>query len=104
MEQPASKKCDVYSYAIILWELATFELPFEGVGELMIPEKVLNGEVHVYNIMYNPVHAHTCTSTYRIAGIIRGGIIFALFAVDAKNTPAKHSGGNRVRSLNTAGG
>ena len=46
MEQPASKKCDVYSYAIILWELATFELPFEGVGELMIPEKVLNGEVH----------------------------------------------------------
>ena len=45
-EEPASQKCDVYSYAIVLWELATFQVPFEGVGELMIPGKVFEGEVY----------------------------------------------------------
>ena len=51
-EHPTSKKCDVYSYAIILWELVSFELPFQGVAELMIPARVINGEVCDLTFIY----------------------------------------------------
>ena len=45
MEEPASQKCDVYSYAIVLWELATFQVPLEGLSVFQIMTTVAKGEV-----------------------------------------------------------
>ena len=47
-EERASPKCDVYSYAIVLWELVTFQVPFQGLSRYPIMTKVINGEVRVY--------------------------------------------------------
>ena len=42
---PVSKKTDVYSYAILLWELVSFEPPFKGELRVDIPSMVSDGEV-----------------------------------------------------------
>ena len=45
-EERASPKCDVYSYAIVLWELVSFQVPFQGLARFPIMLKVTNGEVN----------------------------------------------------------
>ncbi|KAG9293841.1 hypothetical protein G9A89_019179 [Geosiphon pyriformis] len=39
-----TKQCDIYSFAIVLWELATQQLPFGGVDNYKVSEKVRAGE------------------------------------------------------------
>lgn len=43
MLQPASNMCDVYSYGILLWELASHDQPFKGIPPLFIPREVDKG-------------------------------------------------------------
>ena len=31
--KPISKQCDVYSYAIVVWELLTHKIPFEDITD-----------------------------------------------------------------------
>jgi serine/threonine protein kinase len=39
-----TNKADVYSYAIILWEIWTRQQPYEDINQFQIPIKVLRGE------------------------------------------------------------
>ena len=50
-EGRASPKCDVYSYAIVLWELVSFQFPFKGLTIFRIMTKVTNGEVYANKTM-----------------------------------------------------
>ena len=43
--EPYSKRCDLYSYGVLLWELATYEIPFEGLNPLATMFSVANGGV-----------------------------------------------------------
>ena len=45
-EEPYSKRCDLFSYGTVLWEMVTHEVPFEGVkGNLKIQMAIVNGNV-----------------------------------------------------------
>jgi len=33
--KPISKRCDVYSYAIVVWELLTHKIPFEDITNFL---------------------------------------------------------------------
>ena len=49
MKKPAFKTCDVYSYGILLWELATHDQPFKDLASVfLIPHEVLSGKVRMY--------------------------------------------------------
>jgi len=39
-EEPYNEKCDVYSFAIVLWELYTHEIPFKGRSAFAIANEV----------------------------------------------------------------
>ena len=40
-----SKRCDLFSYGIVLWELVTHKVPFEGIGTLDILNAIVAGKV-----------------------------------------------------------
>ena len=40
-----SKRCDLFSYGIVLWELVTHKAPFEGIGTLDILNAIVAGKV-----------------------------------------------------------
>lgn len=48
--ESVSKKSDVYSYGIIVWEVITQEVPFSEVVSYALPFKVAEGEVGNSNI------------------------------------------------------
>ena len=43
LRQPYNEKVDVYSFGVILWQLASNQLPFEGFGRREMEEKVMKG-------------------------------------------------------------
>ncbi|KAG9293838.1 hypothetical protein G9A89_019176 [Geosiphon pyriformis] len=45
-----TKECDVYSYAIVLWEIATQQLPYGNIENSDVLERVKNGERPITNI------------------------------------------------------
>ena len=49
--KPISKRCDVYSYGIVVWELLTHKTPFENLTTIYeICEKVVkNKEVSAFS-------------------------------------------------------
>jgi hypothetical protein len=36
-----SKAADVFSFGVVLWELATFEIPWEGLGPFQVCEMIV---------------------------------------------------------------
>ena len=54
--KPISKQCDVYSYAIVVWELLTHKIPFEDITDsFQICWMVAtNNEVNIYSYFYLP--------------------------------------------------
>ena len=40
-----SKRCDLFSYGIVLWELVTHKAPFEGIGTRDILNAIVAGKV-----------------------------------------------------------
>ncbi|VFQ60438.1 unnamed protein product [Cuscuta campestris] len=34
--EPSNEKCDVYSFGVILWELATMRLPWSGMNPMQV--------------------------------------------------------------------
>ena len=40
-----NEKCDVFSYGVILWEIGSGEIPFEGMAGQEVAEKVVYGKV-----------------------------------------------------------
>ncbi|KAG9293830.1 hypothetical protein G9A89_019168 [Geosiphon pyriformis] len=49
-DQRFTKECDVYSFAIVLWEIATQQLPYGNVENLDVSKKVINGERPIIDI------------------------------------------------------
>ena len=43
--EEVSKSCDVYSYGILLFEIATQQMPFHDLNPLVIPAVVQEGKV-----------------------------------------------------------
>jgi len=43
--EEVSKFCDVYSYGVLVFEIATQELPFPDVLPIMVPAMIVEGKV-----------------------------------------------------------
>ena len=43
-----SKRCDLFSYGTVLWELVTHEVPFEGKTPLDILNAIVEGKVILF--------------------------------------------------------
>ena len=69
--EKVSKSCDVYSYAVLLFEIATQELPFPDVLPIMVPAMILDGKVgdsegaiHFTDCLYTIL---VCIQTFGVA-------------------------------------
>ena len=46
MQKAYSKRCDLFSYGTVLWEMLTHEVPFEGVeGDFKLMSAIVDGNV-----------------------------------------------------------
>jgi len=45
--EKVSKLCDVYSYGVLLFEIATQQLPFSDVLPIMVPSMIIEGKVRL---------------------------------------------------------
>lgn len=64
LEDPPTKgsdKSDIYSYGVVLWEVATCQVPYENINQHMVPGKILGGETEIIPTKTSP----------RLAGLIR---------------------------------
>ena len=43
--EEVSKSCDVYSYSVLLFEMATQQMPFPDVLPLLVPSMTMDGKV-----------------------------------------------------------
>lgn len=43
LDQDISRASDVYSFAILLWEMASKQIPWAGLGMFLIGQKIVNG-------------------------------------------------------------
>ena len=44
-EERYSKSCDLFSFGMVLWELTTHKLPFEGKSEFEVLTAIVDGKV-----------------------------------------------------------
>lgn len=42
LSQPYDEKADVYSYGMLLWEMVTHEIPFQGMRDIQVAMEVIN--------------------------------------------------------------
>ena len=42
-------KTDIFAFAMVLWELASHKIPFQGLKEAQIPGKILSNNRLIYN-------------------------------------------------------
>ncbi len=42
LEDIDKRACDMYSFAVILWEIATGKIPFQGLSPMLVGIKVIN--------------------------------------------------------------
>jgi serine/threonine protein kinase len=64
LRKPYNGKADVYSFGMILWEMAALRKPFEGMGRDTFYELVVRGknQVCVRTLTHNRATLTTCTA------------------------------------------
>ena len=45
LEKPSNNKCDVFSYAMVLWEIVHYLEPFDGEPSILVPSMIVTGKV-----------------------------------------------------------
>jgi hypothetical protein len=57
-----SRKADMYAFAIVLWELLTWELPWEDMGTFQVRSSPLQWVCWVERVL----HDHITTRSHRV--------------------------------------
>ena len=53
---------DAFSYGMVMYELFSYQLPFAEVSSLLVPNKILEGNVRNSNEYFNGLCKYKCTN------------------------------------------